>query len=317
MAKRDYYDVLGVKRGATGAEIKTAYRKLARRYHPDVNKDKGAGDKFNEATEAYEVLSDGEKRSMYDQFDHAGPRPGRGGGGGAGFDASFEEIFGAASEHASRPGSGDFVGMSLQDILGALGGARRKPRRAGPKQRGLDIEYNLTLDFMEAVRGTTTSIRLTAPGAKGLSETIEVTIPPGLADGARVRVRGKGGHGPGGDGDLYIITHIRPHPYFRREGNSIHIDVPISFSEAALGARIDVPTIDGTMTVTVPPGTAGGKRLRLKGKGIRSVNGNDRGDQYIAIRIVPPPKLSAKGRQLLEELREIHPYNPRTDAPWT
>ena len=209
------------------------------------------------------------------------------------------------------------MGMSLDDILGALGGTRRKSRRSSPRQRGPNAEYNLTLDFMEAVWGTTKSIRLTAPGSTGRSQIVEVTIPPGLDDGSRVRLRGKGGPGPAGPGDLYIITHVRPHPYFRREGDNIHIDVPISLSEAALGARIDVPTIDGMMTVTVPPGTAGGKRLRLKGKGVRSVDGKDRGDQYIAIRIVPPETLSDKGRQLLEELRETHPYNPRTDAPWT
>ena len=314
MAKRDYYHVLGVKRKATAAEIKSAYRKLARQYHPDVNKSPGAEEKFKQASEAYEVLSDPQKRSMYDQFGGVGRGGVAPGAPGRGAAVSFEDIFGAARAGAA---GGGFMGMSLDEILGTLRGGKQKARRSRRKQRGPDAEYNLTLDFMQAMWGTTASIRITGPGPKGPQETLDVKIPPGVGEGSKIRLRGKGAPGPAGAGDLYIITHVRPHPYFRREGHDIYLDVPISISEAALGARIDVPTIDGMMRVTVPPGTAGGKRLRLKEKGVRGVGGKHRGHQYVVIRIVPPDKLSAEGRKLLEEFQKIHPPSPRANAPWT
>jgi len=317
MAKRDYYQVLGVKRDATAAEIKSAYRKLARQYHPDVNKTPGAEEKFKEATEAYEVLSDAQKRSTYDRFGHVGPggyaHAGPGGAPGGGGGASFEEIFGAARAH----GGGGFMGMSLDDILSALGGKGRRARRPTRKRRGADVTHDLTLDFMQAMWGTTQSIRVTQPGSAGRSETLDVKIPPGVADGARIRLRGKGGHGRAGPGDMYITVHVRPHPYFRREGDTIYLDVPVSISEAALGARIDVPTIDGMMTVTVPPGTGSGQRLRLKDKGVRGVGGASRGHQVVVIRIIPPKDLTAEGRELLERFDKVQSYNPRKDAPWT
>jgi len=325
MAQRDFYKVLGVKRDATKDEIKSAYRKLARKFHPDVNKADDAEAQFREATEAYGVLSDPEKRAMYDQFGHAGAgarggaytsrgAPGAGSGGGFG-GASFEEIFGAAK--AQGGGAGGFMGMGLDDILNALrgGGGRGGPAR--PKRRGENAEYNLTLDFMQAMLGTTTSIRVTQMGGEMPGETIDVKIPPGVDTGSRVRVKGKGGHGPGGAGDLHIVTRVGPHKFFRREGQDIYVDVPISITEAALGARIDVPTIDGMTTVTVPAGTAGGKKLRLKAKGVKSATGKDRGDQYVVIRIVPPTKLSADEKALLEEFDKTHQHNPRADAPWT
>ena len=314
MAKRDYYHVLGVKHNATAAEIKTAYRKLARQYHPDVSKSPNAEEKFKRATEAYEVLSDPQKRSMYDRFGRVGPGPVAPGGPGGGAAVSFEDIFGAARAGAA---GGGFMGMSLDEILGALRGGKKNVRRSRRKQRGADIEYNLTLDFMQAMWGTTASIRVTGPGSKGHQETLDVKIPPGVDEGSRIRLRGRGAPGPAGAGDLYIITHVRPHPYFRRESHDIYLDVPISISEAALGARIDVPTVDGMMRVTVPPGTASGKRLRLKEKGVRGVGGKHRGHQYVVIRIVPPEKLSVEGRQLLEEFQKIHPSIPRANAPWT
>jgi len=318
MGDRDYYQVLGVKRGATAAEIKSAYRKLARKFHPDVNKEPGAEAKFKEATEAYEVLSSSQKRSAYDQFGRAGVA-GQGaytrtGAPGAGFGASFEEIFGAAQ--ARGGGGGGFMGMGLEDILSALRGGRRRPGRAKTKTRGENIEYDLTLDFMQAMWGTTASIRLTPRGG-GRGETLEVKIPAGVDEGSRVRVRGKGGDGPGGKGDLYIVTHVGPHPYFRREGKDITVDVPIGLCEAALGARIDVPTIDGMTTVTVPPGTAGGQRLRLRGKGVRAAGVKSRGDQYVVIRIVPPKDLTAEQKTLLREFDKAHSHDPRAGAPWT
>ncbi len=319
MAKRDYYDVLGVKRSASDAQIKSAYRKLARKYHPDVNKASDASDKFKEATEAYEVLSDSKKRGMYDQFGHAGPAGGFGGRGGPqgwpggqGVEISFEDLFGGG-------GSG-FAGMGLEDIMAALGGGMRGRRGPAPRRKGADIESHLTVAFMQAVEGMTTTIRVNRPGPRGGAgtETIDVKIPPGVREGSKVRVRGKGEQGPAGNGDLYIIVHVGKHPYFRREGDDVYVDLPVRIGEAALGAAVDVPTIDGMTTVKIPPGTSGGKKLRLKGKGIKPTgNRKQRGDQYVVIRIVPPPKLSPRGRELLQELNEVEAFDPRKDAPWT
>jgi DnaJ-class molecular chaperone len=314
---------MGVSRDATEAQIKSAYRKLARKYHPDVNKAPDATAKFREATEAYETLSDAQKRKTYDQFGHAGPGPfGPGGGrpgagrtytrtqggpgGGGGFD--FEDIFGGAG--------GGFEGMTLDEILQQLGGAatgRGGRRGRGPAPRGQDLEYNLDLDFLSAVRGATTNVVL--QDARGSRQTLTVHIPAGVQSGSRVRLCGKGAPGPGGSGDLYIVTHIRPHPYFRREGNDIYIDVPIGIAESALGAKVDVPTLEGTMTVTVPPGTGSGKKLRLKGKGVTSPDGQ-KGDQFIVIQVASPPKLSSKGAELLREFQNIERFDPRKDAPW-
>jgi len=325
MAKRDYYEVLGVKRSAGPDEIKTAYRKLARKYHPDANKAPGAAAKFREATEAYDVLSDAEKRKAYDRYGHAGPGAGFGagypgagqagrGGQGAGFD--FSEFFGGGG----RGGSG-FSGMSLDDILQALGGSarrsRRREQRAQPPQRGSDSETHLTLDFLQAVAGTSTRIRISrqVPDGSTREETIEVKIPPGVKDGSKIRIRGKGGLGEGSPGDLYIIVGVRPHEYFRRDGDDIYVSVPISITEAALGAKVDVPTLDGTSTVTVPPGTGGGRKLRLRGKGVHRGQAQA-GDLYVVIQIAPPPSLGERERQLLTELHGLLACDPRANCPW-
>jgi DnaJ-class molecular chaperone len=323
MAKRDFYDVLGVKRAAAPDEIRSAYRKLARKYHPDANKAAGAAAKFNEATEAYDVLSDAEKRKAYDRYGHAGPGAGFGAGypgagagrgqPGAGFD--FSEFFGGGG----RGGGSGFAGMSLDDILQALGGGQRRGRRREPRapQRGDDSQTHLTLDFLQAIAGTSTRIRISrqAPDGSEQQETIEVKIPPGVKDGSKIRVRGKGGLGAGSPGDLYIIVDIRPHAYFRREGDDIYVSVPISITEAALGAKVDVPTLDGTSTVTVPPGTAGGRKLRLRGKGVRRGQ-EDAGDLYVVIQIVPPPSLGEREKQLLTQLHGLIEFDPRANCPW-
>jgi len=331
MAKRDYYEVLGVKRSAAADEIKTAYRKLARKYHPDANKATGAAEKFREATEAYDVLSDAEKRKAYDQFGHAGPRAGFGagypgagqagrggpqrGGQGAAFD--FSEFFGGGG---GRGGSG-FSGMSLDDILQALGGSarrgRRREQRQQPPLRGSDSETHLMLDFLQAVAGTCTRIRISRQASDGSTreETIEVKIPPGVKDGSKVRVRGKGALGDGSPGDLYIVVGVRPHEYFRREGDDIYVSVPISITEAALGAKVDVPTLDGTSTVTVPPGTGGGRKLRLRGKGVRR-GAAQAGDLYVVIQIAPPPSLGEREKQLLTQLHSLLAFDPRANCPW-
>jgi DnaJ-class molecular chaperone len=324
MAKRDYYDVLGVKRGAPADEIRSAYRKLARKYHPDANKAPGAAEKFREATEAYDVLSDAEKRKAYDQYGHAGPGAGFGAGypgagpagrGGQGVTFDFGDIFGGGG----RGGGSGFAGMSLDDILQALGGGQRRGRRREPRgpQRGSDSETHVTLDFLQAVRGTSTRIRISrqAPDESTRQETIEVKIPPGVKDGSRIRVRGKGGLGEGPPGDLYIVVDVRPHEYFRREGDDIYVSVPISITEAALGAKVDVPTLDGTSTVTVPPGTGSGRKLRLRGKGVPRGQ-VQAGDLYVVIQIAPPPSLGEREKQLLAELHGLLAHDPRANCPW-
>lgn len=324
MAKKDFYQVLGVSRDATEAQIKSAYRKLARKLHPDVNKAADATAKFREATEAYEVLSDQAKRKQYDQFGHAGPgpfggqggRPGPGGGyqqrswgpGGAQGGINFEDLFG---------GGQGFAGMGLDEILETLGGraagGRQARGRGRPAHRGQDVESHLDMDFMQAAKGVTTTLRL--QDESGQIQTINVHIPPGVKEGSRVRVQGKGGPGPGGQGDLFIITHIRPHPFFRREDNDIYVEVPISITESVLGGKVDVPTLEGTMTLTVPPGSSSGRKLRLKGKGISMPSGQS-GDQYVVLKVVAPQSVSERAAELLKEFGKIEPYDPRKDVPW-
>jgi DnaJ-class molecular chaperone len=311
MAQRDFYNVLGVPRDASAAQIKSAYRKLARQYHPDVNKASDAAEKFREASEAYDVLSDAEKRQRYDQFGHAGvgggPQ-GAGCGGCGGMGVDFSQFF---------SGNGGF-GMSLDELLQNLGGGRaaRKSRRRGPAARGADLEYPVTLDFLQAAHGVTTTIRVRRDqGPKaGQEEVIETKIPAGVADGQKIRLRGKGQPGAQAPGDLFIVVSVQRHPTFRREGNDVIVDVPISLTEAALGAKVDVPTIDGMTTVTIPPGTSSGQKLRLRGKGI--AGGPSRGEQYVVIKIVAPDALSDQQRTLLEQLRDAEPDDVRANAPW-
>ncbi|MDP6633539.1 MAG: DnaJ C-terminal domain-containing protein [Phycisphaerae bacterium] len=309
MAKRDYYEVLGVGRSASDAEIKRAYRKLARKYHPDVNKDSGAEEKFKEATEAYEILSDSKKRQVYDQFGHAGG-PRMSGGAGGGFQDFFSGGFGGRS-------GGGFMGMGLDDILQALrgkmgGSQRRRPRR----KPNLDIEQPVKLEFLEAALGTTVPILVRrGDGRSGKTETIEVKIPPGVRNGARIRVRGQGSEHRGDKGDMYILISVKDHPFFTARGNDITVELPISITEAALGAKVDVPTIDGMTTVTIPSGASSGQRLRLRKKGVPSASG--RGDQFVLIKIVVGKHISSKGRKLLEEYQACEQPNPRKDAPWS
>ncbi len=316
MAKRDYYEVLGIGRDASEKQIKAAYRKLARKFHPDVSKDKDADDKFKEATEAYEVLSDGQKRKMYDQFGHAGPQSQFGAGRGA---QAWSGRGGVdIGDFFAGGGRSGFMGMGLDDILSALRGGRspRRARSAAPKRRGADINYDVNVDFMQAVHGMTMTLRMQTPGPASKEETLHVRIPAGVKEGSKVRVRSKGQPGPAGSGDLYILVHVGPHPYFRREGNDIYVDVPISLTEAALGAKVDVPTIDGMSTVTIPPGTGSGKRLRLRGKGVVPPGKGIRGDHYVVLQVAPPAKLSDRGRELLEEFRQSETEDPRSQVPW-
>ena len=327
--EHEYYEILGVKRNATDREIKSAYRKLARKYHPDVNKAPDATEKFQKATEAYEVLSDSEKRKMYDQFGSAafsrggpGPAggPGQGGwpGGAQGVRVNFSDMF---------SGSGGFGGMGLDEILQALGGqaratGRRRTPHPGPAPKGGDVEHHVNLEFIQAIYGTSTTLRLQSTDHDGQTETqtISVKIPPAVRDGQKIRLRDKGQPGPGGAGDLLIVCHVRPHAYFRRDDNDITVDVPIGIVEATLGGKVDVPTIDGTTTMKIPPGTPSGRKLRLRGKGIAPADKKKSpGDQYVVIKITPPAKLSREAKDLLKKFAKIqadHGYDPRAKAPW-
>lgn len=359
--KRDYYEVLGVQKGASDDEIKKAFRKMSKKYHPDLNPgDKDAEEKFKEVNEAYQVLSDPDKKSKYDQFGHAGVDPnfGAGGGyGGAGFD--FGDIFG--------------------DIFGGFGGGFGGGRRNGPR-RGNDIRRVIDISFEEAAFGCTKTMNIqtqekcgecggtgakkgttatvcshcngtgrvktqqrtilgymttetTCPqcngegkiikepcrecrgtGAVRRNKTIEVQIPSGIDDNQTIQLSGKGEAGSKGgpNGDLLITVRVRPHDIFQRRGNDVFINMPISFVEAALGANVKVPTIDGgCVELTIPEGTQAGTRFRMKGKGIPYLRSKSRGDQYVTVEIEIPRNLTQKQRELLKDFDEDKNYKQK------
>ncbi|MCE2875717.1 MAG: DnaJ domain-containing protein [Planctomycetaceae bacterium] len=292
---RDPYDILGVPRSATPEQIREAHRKLAKKFHPDLNKTAEAGAKFKEIQEAYDLLSDAQKRKQFDQFGHAGPSmggaPGGAQGGWGNVDAStFEEIF------------GDFMG----------GGARRAGGRRGGARAGEDLESRITVDFMTAALG---GVRHVSLESNGQPISLDVRIPPGIESGGDLRLRGKGGEGMGGGpaGDLVLHISVAPHPWFRREGLDVIVEVPISIAECALGTSVEVPLLEGTATLRVPAGTASGKRLRLKGKGVAAKG--DTGDLYALIRVEAPKTLNDEDRAALERMKATEP-DPRADAPW-
>jgi DnaJ-class molecular chaperone len=329
MAKRDYYDILGVSKKASADEIRKSHRKLVLKYHPDRNRDnKQAEEKFKEIQEAYDVLSDDEKRKRYDEFGHAGVGT-AGPPGGDPFEAARRARQaggrGGSSQWRASPGvsvedfdmgSGDFSSMFEQFFGGQMGGrpgaGRGGPRARRPEPaRGEDLEHPVTLSFDQAARGMTQAIQIDRGGKL---ETIEVKIPAGVKDGSRIRIKGKGGQAGGEPGDIYIIAHVLPHAYFRREGLDIYLDVPISMYEAALGVKVTVPTLDGHLTVTIPPGTSSGAKLRLKGHGIERAA--EKGDQYAVVKIVMPRKLDEEDKAVIEKLAEKHPIDARADVGW-
>jgi len=335
MAQRDYYEVLGVGRGATDEEIRSAYRRLARKYHPDLNPgNPQAEHQFKELGEAYEVLSDPKKRAAYDRFGHEGVRMGAGAGAGPGAGGPYgqrytwtgESPFGGSpfddvAFEAFAGSAGQGAGL-FEELFSRLGGAqgRRGPRGRRPPERGADIESQITISFDQAVRGAETSLVLERPTgvAAGRPERLTVRIPAGVRDGQRLRLRKQGMSAPGGGqaGDLYLVVRVAPHGVFRREGSDIYVDLPISVTEAALGATVDVPTVHGRTRVHVPPGTASGTRLRLRGQGVAAASGDGRGDQYCVIKIVPPRRLDERQRRLFEELGSLQQESPRTGAEW-
>jgi len=362
MTKRDYYEVLGVGRDATEREIKRAYRRLAKKYHPDVNKAPDAEEKFREISEAYEVLIDPEKRANYDRFGHAGTESifGKGGFKWSDFThfSDIEDIFGR-----------DFFGRDIFDVF--FRGFRGETRR-GPV-KGNDLSYDLEISLEDAALGLNTELRIprtekcptcngtgarspadikTCPRCNGTGQEkrerrtpfgqfvsittcsrchgegkiierpcpecngtgrirrmrkISVKIPPGVDTGSRLRIANEGDAGVRGGppGDLYVVIHVLPHEFFRREENDLYCEIPITFSQAALGAEIEVPTLRSKARIKIPPGTQTGTIFRLKGKGIPRLRGGGRGDQNVKIRVVTPKKLNRRQRELFEELSKI------------
>jgi DnaJ-class molecular chaperone len=328
MAKRDYYDTLGVSKSATADEIKSAYRKLARKLHPDATKnDPKSTEKFKEVQEAYDVLSDSTKRSNYDQFGHAGV--GSGSAGPAGVDP-FEAFRRAQQARGAGggnrrwnggpgvtvedfdvgEGAGDYSSI-FDQLFGGRAPGRSRGRSKQPPPRGQDVQTSVALTFEQAARGTNLPLQINRDGKV---ETIEVKVPPGVTDGSRVRIKGLGEQNGGEPGDLYILTTLHPHPYFRRDGLDVLVDVPVSLYEALLGAKVDVPTLDGKVTMTIPPGTTGGAKLRVKGKGIH--RGSEQGDQFVIVKIILPKSLDDSDKDLIQKLAAKHPIDPRTDFPW-
>ena len=347
MAKRDYYEILGVERGVDEAEIKKAYRRVAMKHHPDRNAgDTASEEKFKEANEAYEVLSDPQKRATYDQFGHAGVEGQGQGGFGGGGGANFSDIFG--------------------DVFGDIFGAAAGRGRGGP-QRGADLRYNLEIDLEDAVQGSTVKIRVptvenceecngsgarkgstpvscttcggagqirmqqgffsvqqTCPNCRGKGKmikdpcgschgrgrvekqkTLSVKIPPGVDTGDRIRLAGEGEAGPdgGGPGDLYVQVAVRPHNIFQRDGKHLYTEVPISFTDAALGGELEVPTLEGRVKLRVPPETQTVKLFRLRGKGVKPVRGGTVGDLLCRVVVETPVNLTKKQKDLLTEFQ--------------
>ena len=317
--KRDYYEVLGVSRGASDDELKKAYRKLAKQYHPDLNPDdKVAATKFKEINEAYEVLSDKDKRSRYDQFGHAGVDPNFGAGGPGGYGGGF--------------GGFDMGDIDLGDIFGSFfgGGFGGGAQRANPNapKKGDTLRAAVTITFEEAAFGCEKEIVLTrsetcdtckgsgcaagttaevCPDCHGSGQVrkqrkITVSIPAGIDNGQAISLRGQGGAGKNGGpaGDLLISVTVKPSDKFRRDGTAVYLEQNVTFAQAALGAKLTIPTIDGDVEYTMPEGTQPGTTFRLRGKGIPSVNGRGRGDQFVTVRVRVPTALSHEQKEALK-----------------
>lgn len=312
MAERDYYDVLGVKRSATQDEIRAAYRKLARELHPDVNKAPDAQEKFAEVQTAYDVLSEPDKRAQYDRFGRAGAAATAGAGGG-GAHYTWSNVGGRGGD--AQDFDLDDLGSMFDAFFGGGGGPGPTPRSARA-QRGRSreraqpaVQAELDISFMTMARGGTERVPVRRGGK---ATTIEVSIPRGIADGAKLRVAGGQG-----EPDLILTIRVGKHPLYKREGLlDLAIDLPLTYAEAALGREIGVPTLEGEVFITVPPGTRSGKRMRLRGRGLTDAKGAS-GDLYAQVQIVPPPAdaLSDKDRAALERLGGLGPH-PRSGSPW-
>lgn len=305
--EKDYYSVLGVAEHASEKEISRAYKKLAKQLHPDANPgDKAAEDRFKEASAAYEVLSHKDQRAEYDQVRQmvkqgvAGPGQGR-----PGFGPGFEGMHFEFND-------GDMG--DLGDLFGSLFGGARGGRGRAPRMglHGRDVETELTISFSEAIDGTTKSVRYTIDPRSPATD-VKVKIPAGIENGTRLRVGAKGEPGANGGpaGDLYVSVHVLPHPVFGRRGRDLTLTVPVTFAEAALGAQIKVPTLDGEVTIRVPPGTPSGKTLRVRGRGVRDTSGQE-GDLLVTIEVQVPEELTSEQRAAVESLAAAFPGNPRS-----
>lgn len=381
----DYYKTLGVKRDASADDIRKAYRRLARKYHPDLNPgDKASEERFKQVQESYDILSDAKKRKMFDQYGFysengfPGGTPPPGGNAGFGFGGfDFSEAYnpGGGAGAGAGPGGGGFGGGSFSDLFSQFFGNKRGEQQHAPAEKGTDLEYSLHIDFWQAIKGTQVRLNisrldqcgtchgsgqgggasvtcpqcqgtgnvnqmagamrfsLTCPQCQGSgrlrnacpachgegrtqkNESVEVRIPPGAATGSRLRVGGKGNSGTMGAaaGDLYITVRVEPHPVFSREGDDVSITVPVTVTEAGLGAKIEVPTVDGRAILKIPQGTQNGQKFRLREKGVYNSRKNSRGDQIVEIAIQAPDVRDERMRELLKELSRLDPRDPRAD----
>jgi curved DNA-binding protein len=311
---RDFYDVLGVSRGASQDEIQRAYRKLARTYHPDLNSDPAAEERFKEISEAYAVLSDPKTRQRYDAFgpdfrqvpEDMDPETWRRARAGAGAGARGARGRPGGGRTVYTTGDTGDLGIDIDDLLGGLFGGRGRGRGPIP---GADQEAEIPLTVEEAYHGVRRTI--TIEGIDG-PRTLDVTIPPGVISGQRIRLAGQGGRGSEGapSGDLYLVARITPHPRYRVEGRNLHVTLPLAPWEAALGTSVVVGTPDGEAKVTVPAGTSSGRRLRLNGRGLPNPRGKP-GDLLAEVQVMVPPKLSRKERDLFEQLAAVSDFDPR------
>lgn len=305
---RDPYSVLGVSKGASDGEIKSAYRKLAKKLHPDVNPgDTAVEQKFKEVSAAYNLLSDKEKRAKYDRGEINADGTPR-------YDSAFHRAYSQSAGSGGRSGGGfDFGGggSDFEDIFSDLFGRARRSGGGGRTYRaqqpkGNNVQYTVQVSFAEAAKGIRRRITLYD------GKSLDVTIPPGTEDGQTLRLRGQGMPGLGGGaGDAYVTVQVQEDPLFEREGNDIHVTVPVTIDEAVLGGKIRVPTIDGPVAVSVPPGSNTGSRLRLKGKGVAGGKDGARGDQIVYLQVVLPDKPDDELRTFLQGWSLRHPYDVR------
>jgi curved DNA-binding protein len=303
VAYKDYYRVLGVERTAPDAEIKRAYRKLARQYHPDVSREADAEQRFKDVNEAHEVLKDAQKRALYDRYGEAwkaaaeghAPPPGS---------EHVREDFGATGFN-----SGDFADVG--SVFEAFFGGPFRAGRSGWGESGADREATIELDLGSALKGGEHSLELLDPGSSEQKQ-YTVRIPPGVRPGQRIRLAGQGARGTRGAGDLYLHVQLKPSASFRLEGSDVYTSLSVAPWEAALGATVPLRTLDGSVRVKVPPGSSSGRKIRLKGKGYPAADGG-RGDLYAEVRIEVPPELSPEERQLLERWAEITSFRARTE----
>ena len=314
MKYKDYYKILGVERGASEDEIKKAYRKLARKYHPDVSKEKNAEERFKEVGEAYEVLQDAEKRAAYDQMGAFQPgqdfRP----------PPEWGERFGASGGFGDRAGFEGLDDVDLFDILAGLGGRGgfHGARGATGGRAGQDVEVTVTVGVEDLMRGAEVEIPLAFTQMRSdgrpqrVTHTTKVRIPNGASGGQRLRVPGKGAPGQGGPaGDLYLNISLRPHELFKVTGHDLYLDVPVTPWEAALGASVDIPTLSGRVSLKVPSGSRAGQKLRVRGRGLPRPRSEEHGDLYAVLQVVTPSVMSEREKALYRELAEASSFNPR------